>query len=689
MTIRLTFHTSHITHHLSRITHYALRLTHHVSRPASGLSRPLFPLAAITALAALVRLSHLGAKGLWADEIFTAVFAEPANSWGEVTRRALETPIPSPPLWFWITHAFLLLFGKGDAIVRLPSALAGILGVPVLYLVGRRLFDAPTGLIAALLLAVAPLHVYHSQEARFYAVVPLLSLVALYGLWDGLTQKRTHGWVLFTLAPLLGLYIHLTTFLVLAAEVTFAGYYLLAQSVGAKRRLAPFAPTGTTLHDVGRRAAPLVASLAVIALAYLPMVPYLIVGATGKRGLGNPNLLSGLPLSPARVAVLAAMFGAGTGWGLALYGAAFLVGLGDALRRRRAQAVLILTWMTVPFLVVALLRPRHWFAPKYVISIMPIYLLTVAWGVRRVSASLGEVLMAPWGGTRLAPVRGLSTLVMVLLYAGMNVSGIAEVRALGGGPWRDLGRVLRANVQPGDVVAFTPLPILTMSPGMMLGHYYPFEAQGVTVTTVRTREELQNLLDTYRRVWLVELREWTVWDEVNTAEAGVSGIKLGLPGRGEVNYMGQGQTPEALLAEVMQFRDLPAEAWGSIGKVYANRADWGNAAEAYKRAVAAAPEKGIWHYHLAQIYEAMGDFMQAEAKYKAAIRLEPAVPGFHAALADLYARTGRPDLAVRAYRRAIDLYREHYPADTQSPYLMTWQERIEQNEVLGVKSTLR
>lgn len=675
MTARLTSHASHITHHVSRITHHA--------------SRPSFPLAAITALAALVRLYHLGAKGLWADEIFTAVFADPANSWGEVARRALGTPIPSPPLWFWITHAFLLLFGKGDAIVRLPSALAGILGVLAIYLVGRRLFDTPTGLIAALLLAVAPLHVYHSQEARFYAVVPLLSLVALYGLWEGLTQKQTHGWVLFTLVTLLGLYIHLTTFLVLAAEVTFAGLYLLAQSVGAKHRFAPFAPTGTTLRDVGQRAAPLVASLAVIALAYLPMVPYLIVGATGDRGLGNPNLLSGLPLSPARVAVLAAMFGAGIGWGLSLYGAAFLVGFGDALRRRRAQAVLILTWMTVPFLVVALLRPKHWFAPKYVISIMPIYLLTVAWGVRQVGANLGEMLMAFWGDARPALARGLPFLGVVLLYVGMNVPGIAEVQTLGGGPWRDLGRILWVNARPDDVVAFTPLRIITLPPEIMVGHYYPLAERGITVTNVRTSEELKDLLGTYRRVWLVELHDWTVEGEVNAEEAGVPCVKLGLPVRGEICYMGQGQTSEALLAEVMQFRDLPAEAWGSVGEAYADRADWGNAAEAYRRAVAAAPDAGIWHYHLAEAYEEMGHVARAEFEYKAAIRLEPEVPGFHAALADFYARTGRPALAVSAYRRAIDLYRRYYPADTQSPYLMTWQERIEQNKAVAVKSTQR
>ena len=519
MTTRLTFHASHITHHTSRITSHALRITHPASRLTHHVSRPPFPLAAITALAALVRLSHLGAKGLWADEIFTAVFADPANSWGEVARRALGTPIPSPPLWFWITHAFLLLFGKGDAIVRLPSALAGILGVLAIYLVGRRLFDAPTGLIAALLLAVAPLHVYHSQEARFYAVVPLLALVALYGLWDGLIRNRARGWALFTLATLLGLYIHLTTFLVLTAEVTFAGLYLLAQPVWMKRAKRRFAPTWASARDTRRRMAPLIASLAVIVLAYLPMVPYLIVGATGERGLGNPNLLSGLPLSPARVAILAAMFGAGTGWGLALYGAAFLVGLGDALRRRRVQATLVLIWMTVPFLAVALLRPKHWFAPKYVISIMPIYLLTVAWGVRRVSVALAEVLMALWGGARPAPAQGVAALATVLLYASMNISGIAEVRTLGGGPWRDLGHVLGANAQPGDVVAFTPLPILTMPPEMMLGHYYPFATRGVTVTTVRTREELQGLLATYRRVWLVELREWTVWEEVNGEEA--------------------------------------------------------------------------------------------------------------------------------------------------------------------------
>ena len=77
---------------------------------------------------------------------------------------------------------------------------AGVLAVPTLYLAGKRTFGRNVGLLAALLLAVNPFHVFYSQEVRMYGLVALLSAATLGAAWgalEGLDRTRDHlrqGW---------------------------------------------------------------------------------------------------------------------------------------------------------------------------------------------------------------------------------------------------------------------------------------------------------------------------------------------------------------------------------------------------------------------------------------------------------------------------------------------------------------
>jgi len=68
----------------------------------------------ITALAAALRIYQLDAGGLWFDEIFHALLASPDKSLTEIAQGSLPIPWPSPPLWFFMTHFFIKLFGVSD-----------------------------------------------------------------------------------------------------------------------------------------------------------------------------------------------------------------------------------------------------------------------------------------------------------------------------------------------------------------------------------------------------------------------------------------------------------------------------------------------------------------------------------------------------------------------------------------------
>ena len=94
-----------------------------------------------------------------------------------------------PPLYYALLHGWAALLGTGPTALRLFSVAVGILTIPLLYLVARRMLSARAALLATLLLTISPLHVYYSQEVRMYGLVALLSVGILAAAWRAFQQK--------------------------------------------------------------------------------------------------------------------------------------------------------------------------------------------------------------------------------------------------------------------------------------------------------------------------------------------------------------------------------------------------------------------------------------------------------------------------------------------------------------------
>ena len=84
-------------------------------------------------------------------------------------------PVPN-----YIVAPFVGILGLNEMSVRIPFALMGIVTVFLVALLGRRWFNAPTGLIAALLLAIDPWHVNYSRIAHPVGCVTFFVVVGLY-----------------------------------------------------------------------------------------------------------------------------------------------------------------------------------------------------------------------------------------------------------------------------------------------------------------------------------------------------------------------------------------------------------------------------------------------------------------------------------------------------------------------------
>jgi hypothetical protein len=174
-------------------------------------------LGLITLGALALRLLHLTRYELWVDEAATWWFAQLTAS-GQIAQQiALE---PTPPVYYGMIGLLMRLFGDSDLVLRLPSAIFGAAAIPAVYLLGRELFNRRTGTIAALILAVHPLHLFYSREARVYPLLLLLTVLVLLTLWRALGSNDWRRYVPFGITLALACYSHFNgVFLGLATVV--------------------------------------------------------------------------------------------------------------------------------------------------------------------------------------------------------------------------------------------------------------------------------------------------------------------------------------------------------------------------------------------------------------------------------------------------------------------------------------
>jgi mannosyltransferase len=148
--------------------------------PAAGAARRLprwWPLAALIVLAAALRFSTLGLQSFWYDEAYTPVHVLHTSL--SATLRAMVHSENTPPLWYVVEWFDYRVLGSGEVALRLPSALAGVATVPVAWAIGRELAGRRAAIITAALVAVSPLFVWYSQEARAYGLFVASTALAL------------------------------------------------------------------------------------------------------------------------------------------------------------------------------------------------------------------------------------------------------------------------------------------------------------------------------------------------------------------------------------------------------------------------------------------------------------------------------------------------------------------------------
>ncbi|MEO0804030.1 MAG: glycosyltransferase family 39 protein, partial [Cyanobacteria bacterium J06642_2] len=143
--------------------------------------------------------------------------------------------IHHPPLYYVLVRWWADWFGDGVGSVRSLSVVFGLLVLPCAYWVAWELTASPlAGWLAVAIVAVSPVQVIYSQEAREYSLWFLTTLLASGALLRALRHKTRLSWLGYAIAATLGLYSHLFFCLVMVSH----GLYVVTQGGLKSRRLA-------------------------------------------------------------------------------------------------------------------------------------------------------------------------------------------------------------------------------------------------------------------------------------------------------------------------------------------------------------------------------------------------------------------------------------------------------------------
>ena len=184
---------------------------------------------------AILRWLQISSHSFWYDEALTSLIA--SLSLSEIVANAAATD--HPPAYYLLLH-FWLQFGRSDLFIRSLSALFSLATIPLMYGLGRWLFDRTTGTVAALATAILPFQIYFAQETRMYglAIFIAAALTWLF-LRAVLANAGWRIWLGYALIATVGLYTHyFTAFLLLGLHLWWLLNFREYRSVSWRLALA-------------------------------------------------------------------------------------------------------------------------------------------------------------------------------------------------------------------------------------------------------------------------------------------------------------------------------------------------------------------------------------------------------------------------------------------------------------------
>ncbi|QDT97529.1 glycosyltransferase family 39 protein [Gimesia aquarii] len=358
----------------------------------------------VVSIALFLRISYLFQVAYWFDESFTLKMVE--FPFLDMMHRNI-TDDDNPPFYYLVLKLWVFIFGNLLTAPRLLSVLCSMGTVVGTYFFIKEAYQKRTSdekqvntefaaILAALLVALSPIHVDWAQQVRMYSMSPTFAVWSSYFLFRALFREKSGPWIwgLFVLTSLLGAYTHYFGLFIAMAQFLFALSYIAIQ------RYKKSSATTTLSFQ------PLLISGAAFYFCFLPWLlvfldhrqrvtekmptPPLTWDAVGTRLCLAFDLQWAWPVTPEMGIFVGQFF--------------FSIFLLLAIRRRPADYFLILASL-LPFLAAIIVSQfmRTIFVPRYLIAAQLFALTAVAvvisdipWKVFRWTGVFIVVLSMGW-----------------------------------------------------------------------------------------------------------------------------------------------------------------------------------------------------------------------------------------------------------------------------------------------------
>jgi mannosyltransferase len=411
----------------------------------SGRLRTVVGIAVVVVVALGIMLRFYTHSALWLDEALTV----------DRSRLPLSQIAGSlkhdgaPPLYYYLLHFWMRLFGESDFATRSLSGVIGVVTLPVAWLAGKRFGGRVVAWTTLVLLSSAPFAVYYSTEARMYGLVILLTACGFLALSRALEAPRPGNLIAVAVVTAALLYTQYWSLYL----VGVVGVWLLVTGLVSRRR-AGAAGAGTGAASAAWKP-PLTAFGAVVVgcLLFVPWLPIFVYQSryTGTPWAAPPNFAAVINAVTGFTANQGSLSIAGTDQGrllALLYFALFALALFGVARsgriieldlhsRSRARGTSIAVVGTLFAAIAGGILTSSAFAPRYAAVVFLPLLLLVALGT-----------------TTLLDVRVRLVVVAIAVAAGLigSFQNINTQRTQA----PKVAAVINAQAKPGDIIALCP-----------------------------------------------------------------------------------------------------------------------------------------------------------------------------------------------------------------------------------------